>query len=331
MKRIVALIIAATLFVVGIGFSFMNLMMSSNLDNLLPSDFMNTVPKNVYEVGIPSQTVAIVNVEGTIMNQPGSALSGPSYNHEYTLEALKEIRDDASVKAVLLNVDSPGGGVYESAELHKLLLEIKESDKVIYSTMGNMAASGGYYISAPADKIFASRETLTGSIGVIMSGFNFSEMMENIGIEETTWASGDMKNMGSMFSPMSKEEDEYFQYLTESMHDDFVNVIVDGRGMDEDDVRDLADGRIYLAKDALENGLIDEIGDFDAALLALKEEVGENAHVVEYALPEANPLFGIPIPGLEAKISQLFLNNQSQLDYFQYLNLHPRPMYLYNE
>ena len=332
MKRIVALIIAATLFFVGIGFSFMNMMLSADIDRFMQTDFIDEVPKSTYEMGAPTNKVAIVNVEGEIMNQPASTFGAVGYNHELTLEALKEIRDDASISAVLLHVDSPGGGVYESAELHKLLVEIKEQDKTIYSTMGNMAASGGYYISAPADKIFASRETLTGSIGVIMSGFNASELMDNLGIEETTWASGDMKNMGSMFTPMTEEEDEYFQYLTDSMHDDFVQVIVEGRDMDESDVRDLADGRIYLAEDAIENGLVDEIGNFDDALAALKEEVGENAQVIEYGMPEANPLFGIPIPGIKQTLgSLLFEDHASQLDYIQYLNVHPRPMYLYNE
>lgn len=330
MKRIVALIIAATLFIVGIGFSFMNVMLSSNLENLMQFEGTDAVPKSIYEAGNPTNTIAVVNVEGTILNQPASPLNAAAYNHEMTLAALEEIRDDASVTGVLLNVDSPGGGVYESAEIYRLLMDIKAQDKVIYSTMGNMAASGGYYISAPADKIYASNETLTGSIGVIMSGLNMSELFDDLGIEETTWTSGDMKNMGSMFSPMTEEEDEYFQYLTESMHDDFVNAIVEGRGMDESDVRELADGRIYLAQDAIENGLIDEIGNFNAALDALKEEVGERAHVVEYAVFESNPLFGLPIPGLKDTVGKMFFDEQVMVDYVTHLNLHPRPMYLYN-
>lgn len=330
MKRIVALIIAATLFIVGIGFSFMNVMLSTNFEDLLQLEGTDAVPKSIYEAGNPANTIAVVNVEGTILNQPASPLSAASYNHELTLAALEEIRDDASVKGVLLNVDSPGGGVYESAEIYRLLMDIKAQDKIIYSTMGNMAASGGYYISAPADKIYASNETLTGSIGVIMSGLNMSELFDDLGIEETTWTSGDMKNMGSMFSPMTEEEDEYFQYLTESMHDDFVNAIVEGRGMDEDDVRELADGRIYLAADAIENGLIDEIGNFNTALDALKEEVGERAHVVEYAVFDTNPLLGIPIPGLKETLGNMLFDEQVMVDYLTHLNLHPRPMYLYN-
>lgn len=330
MKRIVALIIAATLFIVGIGFSLMNVMLSTNFEELLQFEDTDAVPKSIYEAGNPANTIAVVNVEGTILNQPASPLNATAYNHELTLAALEEIRDDGSVSAVLLNVDTPGGGVYESAEIYRLLMDIKAQDKTIYASMGNMAASGGYYISAPADQIYASNETLTGSIGVIMSGLNMSELFDDLGIEETTWTSGDMKNMGSMFSPMTEEEDEYFQYLTESMHDDFVQAIVEGRGMSESDVRELADGRIYLAQDAIDNGLIDEIGNFKAALESLKEEVGEGAHVVEYAAFDTNPLFGLPIPGLKETIGNMLFDEQVMVDYITHLNLHPRPMYLYN-
>lgn len=285
MKRIIAAVIAGTLLVFGIFFSIFT--------NLWASDFQETFdqfaggefpPAQIVEQGDPGSKIAMINIEGTIIDtgtEPGM-FSGEQYNHQLVIESLKQIIEDDTIKAILLNVDSPGGGVYESAEVHKYLTEAKEAGKIIYSSMGGMAASGGYYVSAPADQIFASNETMTGSIGVIMQALNFEQLAEDLGIEFNTYTSGDMKEMLSATREPTEEETEYVQGMVDSMFDDFVQVVADGRGMSEDEVRDLADGRIYLGEDAMDIGLVDQIGYIEDATAALKEEVGGNPQIIEY-------------------------------------------------
>lgn len=285
MKRIIAAVIAGTLLVFGIFFSIFT--------NLWASDFQETFnqfaggefpPAQIVEQGDPGSKIAMINIEGTIIDtgtEPGM-FSGEQYNHQLVIESLKQIIEDDTIKAILLNVDSPGGGVYESAEVHKYLTEAKEAGKIIYSSMGGMAASGGYYVSAPADQIFASNETMTGSIGVIMQALNFEQLAEDLGIEFNTYTSGDMKEMLSATREPTEEETEYVQGMVDSMFDDFVQVVADGRGMSEDEVRDLADGRIYLGEDAMDIGLVDQIGYIEDATAALKEEIGGNPQIIEY-------------------------------------------------
>src|SRR5699024_9161835 len=151
-------------------------------------------------------------------------------------------------------------------EVHKYLKEAKDKGKKIYSSMGTMAASGGYYVSAPADKIYASNETLTGSIGVIMQSIDYSELAEKYGVKFNKYRSGDMKNMIYSSKKLYKVEKEYVQHIVNSKFSEFVKVVSEGRDMSEKEVRNLADGRVYLCNDALENGLLDEIGFYDDAL-----------------------------------------------------------------
>ena len=149
--------------------------------------------------------------------------------------------------------------------------------------MGNTAASGGYYVSAPADKIYAEAATITGSIGVIMQSINFGKFAEKHGVEFDTITSGKHKDIMSPAREMTNEEEEILQTMVDEMYDDFVQVIVDGRGMKEDKVRELADGRVYTGKQAKENNLIDEVGTFEDALLDLQEtEELTNAQIFEY-------------------------------------------------
>ena len=196
--------------------------------------------------------------------------------------------------------------------------------------MGGMAASGGYYVSAPADQIFASEETMTGSIGVIMQSINFQQLAEDLGIEFNSYTSGDMKEMLSSTKDPTEEEERYVQGMVDSMFDDFVQVVADGRGMSEDEVRNIADGRIYLGEDAVDNGLVDQLGHIEDATAALKEEVGGNPQIIEYGYANnfaglnlsygAKSIFG-ELTGQNdiARVEQL-INNRQGL----------QPMYLYD-
>lgn len=226
----------------------------------------------VIEDGNPGSRIALVDVDGVIMNQGASPFEMPGYNHEKILANLEGIKTDETIKAIVLRVNSPGGGVYESAELADKIIEVKkERDIPVYTVMENMAASGGYYIAANSEKIYAQAETITGSIGVIMQGFNVSQLLDKLGIEDTTIKSGDFKDLGSMTRENSSEELAIMQSLVDNMYERFIDTVEVGRKLSRDEIYKLADGRIYDGSQAVENGLVDELGYFDDALIDLRK------------------------------------------------------------
>lgn len=182
-------------------------------------------------------------------------------------------------------MNSPGGGVYESAEIAREMKKIKEIGIPVYVSMKNTAASGGYYVSAGADKIFATDETVTGSIGVIMSGLNYSGLLDKLGIEDSTYKSGALKDMGSSTRAATDEDKKVLQTYVDNAYGRFVSIVADGRGMSEEAVRKIADGRIYDGQQAVENGLVDEIGFPEDAFAALEADQGlEDAEIFEYGV-----------------------------------------------
>ncbi|WP_079479868.1 signal peptide peptidase SppA [Halobacillus salinus] len=285
-KRIAASLIAAAVLVIGIVFSLVGTFFGSQMDDSTSVFASNQAPEEkIVENGSQSNRIARVNIEGPIVSSPTSGsnpFNSGGYQHELMIKKLEAIKEDSSIKAVLLYVNSPGGGVYESAQIHEQLKEIKETGKTIYVSMGGTAASGGYYISAPADRIFASKETLTGSLGVIIQSINYQELANEYGVKWNTFTSGEFKDILSPTKPMSDAEREIIQGLVDESYQQFVNIIVEGRDMSESEVRELADGRIYSGSQAVDNGLVDEIGFTDDALEALKEQVGGNPQVFEY-------------------------------------------------
>lgn len=237
----------------------------------------------VIESGDSSQKIAKLTIEGTILDTgSGGLFSSSGYNHEAFMKQLEAIKNDPSIQGVLLVVNTPGGAVYETAEITKELRKIEEEIPV-YVSMENQAASGGYYVSANAEKIFASEDTVTGSIGVIMSNTNYSGLMEKLGITDATVKSGALKDIGSSSRPQTEEDREVLQAYIDSSYNRFVKVVSEGRNMKEERVKELADGRIYDGAQALEKGLIDAIGYPEDALEALKEENDLlDAQVIEY-------------------------------------------------
>ena len=210
-----------------------------------------------------AQRIMVVNVDGLIANDD---------SNDYIVEKLDEALDDDTIKGVILHVNSPGGSVYASEKIAKKIEEVKEKNIPVYSVMQELAASGGYYISAPCDKIYASGETFTGSIGVIMQSYSLEGLFEKYGIKEQNIKTGKVKDAGSTGRDMDKEEKEYFQGLVDSAFSRFVKVVADGRDMSEDEVRKLADGRVYDGSQAVKNGLVDEIGDLDDAVADITEK-----------------------------------------------------------
>lgn len=254
------------------------------------TSFWNTMmndalSENVLREGLSSERIAVIEVSGTIIQGQTSYFDTTLYDHQKLLGDFDKIKEDTTVKAIVIRVDSPGGGVYESAQLREKIKEVKEEREIpVYVVMESMAASGGYYISADADKIYASKETITGSIGVIMSNLNLSGLMEKYGVTDMTIKSGEMKDVGSSTRPTTEKDLKVLQDLVDSMYERFVDVIVEGRTMDRETVYQLADGRIYDGEQALKVGLIDAIGYYDEALLDLEEAYDlKNAQVFSYA------------------------------------------------
>lgn len=231
--------------------------------------------------------VAIVRVEGVIASgappvDPFSTSTG-AYSG-VVVDHLRQAEEEQDVKAVVLRVDSPGGSVVGSDEIYQQVLAMT---KPVVVSMGELAASGGYYVSAPADEIFANMGTLTGSIGVISQFINISELLEEYGVEVTTIKSGEFKDIGSLFRSMNDEEQASWQAIIDETYEEFVHIVADGRDLSVDEVKELADGRIYTGRQALELGLVDQLGNLSAAVQRAAELGGIEGEprIVEYPQP----------------------------------------------
>ncbi len=180
-------------------------------------------------------------------------------------ERIIRFKEDSSIKAVVLRVDSPGGGVGPSQEIYAEVKKLVAVKPVVVS-MGSVAASGGYYIAAPAGKILANPGTITGSIGVIMEFTNIKELLDKIGLSNQVVKSGQHKDIGSPIRPMTEADRKILQSMIDDVHLQFITAVAEGRNIDPDKVRLLADGRIYSGRQALEAGLVDQLGNLQDAI-----------------------------------------------------------------
>lgn len=285
-KRWAALGIAAVLFFVSIAVGAATTLFTADTENIIDELFASESAfyEEVIEGDDYSNVIAVFDVEGTIQDTgEASLLSSATYNHRAFMDKLKMAEENDDIKGIILRVNSPGGGVVESAEIYEKILDIKKVKKPVYISMGSMAASGGYYISAPADKIYASPETMTGSLGVIMQGYNYEKLAKKYGVEFETIKSGPHKDIMSPTREMTGEEREILQDMIDNSYDQFVKIIADGRGMTEKEVREIADGRIYDGRQAKENHLIDDFGHLDDVIAAMKTDIGKkDAQVIRY-------------------------------------------------
>ncbi|VAX14964.1 signal peptide peptidase SppA, 36K type [hydrothermal vent metagenome] len=207
---------------------------------------------------LSSNKIAIVRIKGVILDS------------EHTINQIRRWTKDEDVKAIILRINSPGGAVAPSQEIYSEVIKASKK-KPLITSMGTVAASGGYYIAAASARIIADPGTLTGSIGVIMMFSNFQKLMDKIGLESVVLKSGKFKDTGSPYRPFTKEDRELLQGVIKSIYTQFVTDVASGRNMDIDDVRKLADGRVYTGEQALENGLVDQLGTMrDAIDIAAK-------------------------------------------------------------
>lgn len=213
------------------------------------------------------EQIAVIHIEGTIMSSaPGGFGATGVAAADQIVSQLKEVRENPNIKAVILKLNTGGGTVVGSDEIGREVERVRKSGKKVVAAMGEMAASGGYWIACKTDKIVANPGTFTGSIGVIMQLTKMKELYNKLGIEVNSFKTGPYKDMGSSNKDISPEEREIFQSLVNDSYQDFIKVVADGRKMDQARVRQLADGRIYTGKQAKDLGLVDELGDFTDAV-----------------------------------------------------------------
>lgn len=281
------------------------------------SDFSNYT-EEVIQGTNPKEKIKVVDVDGVIQSNDAN---------DFVVNELKKAKEDPQIKGLILNVNSPGGSVYASERIANEIKALKEAQKPVYTVMREMAASGGYYISAPTDRIYASNETWTGSIGVIIQSYSLQGLFEKYGIKEQNITTGKMKDAGSQGRDMSKEEKEYFQGLVDSAFDRFVKIVSEGRGISEREVRKLADGRVYDGSQALANGLVDKIGNLDSAIGDMASE-----NNLEDPMVIRNENIMGSFSSIFSKVTDL-KKSESDLAILDKLmkNEGPRPMYLYGD
>ncbi len=239
--------------------------------------------------------VGVLQIEGAIDDSRGVLLE------------LKRLKEMPWVKAIVVRIDSPGGAVAPTQEIFEEIQRAKKQ-KPFIASMGGMATSGGYYIAAGCDKIVANPGTLTGSIGVIMQLTNFEELMKKVGVKGFNIKSGANKDLGSPFQTISPEGREILQSLVDNVHSQFVAAVAKGRGMNEAQVRKLADGRVYSGAQAKDLGLIDQFGTLEDAIELAARRAGIEAEpAVYYSRPEQERwwermfmgVFGRRLPGAD--------------------------------
>jgi len=236
--------------------------------------------------------ILLVDVRNVISDEPKRRAFG-LVEEESTVARVKaeleKAEDDRRIQAVLLRIDSPGGGVTASDEIYGEILRFKKKRGVpVIAALGDLAASGGYYVACAADRIVAHPTTVTGSIGVILVNLNLEGLLGKIGVKNQTFKAGEHKDLLSPFRPATPEERRIVQSILDHLHARFVTIVREGRpNLDATRVNELTDGRIFDAAAALQAGLVDEVGDLHAAIEAAKAAAGiEEARVVSYHRPD---------------------------------------------
>ncbi len=213
--------------------------------------------------------IAKIIIEGTIQKE------NATYNQKWLLETIKNLTERKDFAGIFLYINSPGGGVYESDEVYEALLKYKEkTQKKVYAYLADVAASGGYYIACSADKIIANRNCLTGSIGVIAAQFlDVSKLLKKYEIRASVVHSGKNKVMGNPLEPFTQEQVKIMQSVSDECYEQFTKLVAKSRNLELEEVKSLGDGRVYTARQALENGLIDEVLSFDDAVKSFCRDV----------------------------------------------------------
>jgi protease-4 len=232
-------------------------------------------------------------------------VEGPIFDSRDTIDELKGYVKDSSIKAIVLRVDSPGGAVAPSQEIYEEVRKAVVKKKIVVS-MGSVAASGGYYIAAPASRIIANPGTLTGSIGVIMEIPNLEGLMNKIGVKTEVIKSGRHKDIASVFRGIGKEEREILQNVLDNVHEQFITAVAEGRRMLRDDIKKIADGRVFTGEQALKAGLVDELGNLEDAIKAAASLAGIKGEPVVVTKKEKLSVINLLREGVPKELKEIF-------------------------
>lgn len=226
-----------------------------------------------------SGNVAVIPLHGVIVTEDMPGLFGSSYiASPKIIEKIKQANEDNSVKAIVLDINSPGGSAVASDEI---ALALKQANKTTVALIREVGASGGYWIASAADHIVANRMSITGSIGVIASYLQFTGLMDKYGVTYERMVAGKHKDLGSPFKELTEEERALFQVSLDKIHNYFIEEVAHNRNMDAAKVRELATGRIFLGVEAYEIGLVDELGNKDTVKKYLEQKLGTTVEFVE--------------------------------------------------
>jgi protease-4 len=211
---------------------------------------------------VGADKVALVKVEGLLTTSAA------------VVEELNDYAEDPSIKAIIIRIDSPGGGVVVSQEIYNAVKNAKKEGKKVVVSMGTVAASGGYYVAAAADKIVANPGTLTGSLGVKMEFANIERLLNKIGVKGTVVKAGEYKDIGSPYRDMTVQEKKLLQDVIDDVHSQFIEAVAEGRNLSVPEVKALADGRIFTGRQALDLKLVDQLGDLSESIKVAGELSG---------------------------------------------------------
>jgi protease-4 len=234
---------------------------------------------------LPGGNVALIRIEGAITaGAAGGGLFGEAASAERIVRQLQQAAEDGRIKALLLRINSPGGSAAGSQEIYQEIRRVRDQGKPVFASMGDVAASGGYYVASAAERIFADPGTMTGSIGVISANLEMSGLFQKIGIKPQVIKEGEFKDMGSGLRPVTDKERQLIQALLANVYDQFVKAVAEGRKLPEAQVRSLATGQVYTGEQALKLKLVDELGGLSPAVRAVGKRAGIKGkpQVVEY-------------------------------------------------
>ena len=281
-------------------------------------EFPQFTEKHSYGAG--TTKVARIWYTGILTRELDGGWLGTVDPVENCLRQIRAARQDESIAGIILEVDSPGGEVTAADEIYRELTLFKESraNRKLVVLVHDLAASGGYYISVPADQIIAQPTALIGSIGVIMQTLNIQGLSEKIGVTDTTIKSGKNKDLLNPFHPVDPEQLALLQDSVDSMYDRFVGLVAKGRSLKKSEVRTLADGRLFTADEALKNKLIDGIGYWDEAFDTAAKLLGvEDLYVITYETKQS--FFELllnaksPVPGLRSLLTSASIPRRQYL------------------
>jgi protease-4 len=243
---------------------------------------------------LSSEKIAVISIQGVL------------YDSTETIEQFKRYEEEEGVKALVLRIDSPGGTVVAAQEIYGEIQKLK-GDKVVLASMGNVAASGGYYVACAAEEILANPGTLTGSIGVISEYPNIEQLMKKVGLKSEVLKSGRFKDLGNPTREMTADEKELLQDLIDNIHRQFIRDVAKGRGKPVEEIEPLADGRIFTGEQAKDNGLVDRLGSFEDAIDRAAELAGiEGEPVVLYPEKEGKKIWEYLVQGIAEGVEGLF-------------------------